>query len=211
MPIDVNGDNDARTLNGGTPLIPIGGEVMFRVALFDKLPAGDDVGEFRNHALVVTAQAKIHLKAGQTIGGVLLDSAVDGTVALDPSVTETQFKSKQKAPISIYFSSAKIAGVAAGTHFIKFHGITSESVEADIFGWSDIAFKDVGTLTAGAPSAGNPAYVTQIDLAAVVASCVRFGKNPVGRMPIFVSPNGAAGVEVGSDNNGDLVINRKEY
>jgi hypothetical protein len=207
MPIDVNGDGEASTKDGNTPLIYKGAEVMFRLALFDVMPVDEDEpGEFRNHANLVSLLLRI--RSGSYAGTVLLDSST-GTVSFDATATPAQFMAKEKAPISIHLPSA-ITGITAGDQYMVFSGVTSEGAEPDVFGRSRVSVLDVGI---GGGSVPEPAesFVTMADFRAALQGVVKYGKNPKGKTVTLVSRSGSKGRTMGCDDDGNAMSVKEVY
>lgn len=209
IPLNVNGDQDCKTLDNNQPLIIKSAEVMFRIGLFNVMPINtDQPGEFYNHSNLTAFVMRIN--TADYAGTSLMDSSVGGTVVFDPTVTESQFLAKERAPISIYCPSA-ITGITAGPQFLVFKGITSESAEPDAFGWGKITIKDLGLAAAAPPAQDAASYVTLDLFRAAIANCVRFGKNPAGRTATFVAPLGKKGMTLGAADNGGLNTKQENY
>lgn len=209
LPLDVNGDEEARTLNGGTPMIYKGAEVMFRIGLFDVLPVNsDNPGTFRNHANLVAFLLKI--RSGSYAGSLQLDSSAGGDLSFDPTVTEAQFLNKQKAPISVYLPGS-ITGITAGELYMTFTGLTSESAQPDAFGRARVTVTDIGIGTVSSAPAAGVQVVTTDMFRAALNGCVKYGKNPAGKSFTLVSPNGQKGRNYSVDDKGTAGAKLETY
>lgn len=211
LPIDVNGDTDARALTGNSPMIYKGAECVFRLALYDRLPLSEEnPGEFRNHQNIVAFLLSI--KTGSYAGTEVLNTGWFDGLVLDAAATEAQFITKQRAPISIHVPGSYTAALTAGEHYLTFSGRTNESTEPDGFGFGRVTVKDIGITTAAAPApevAGS--YITAEMFNAAIGQCVKFGKNPAGKTFTLVSRSGAFGRTHGCDDAGSSVDRKETY
>lgn len=212
IPIDANGDGESQTIAGKQALAYLGGEVMFCLGLFNRMPAGNEVGEFLNHNKLASFLLKI--RQGSYASTTLkLDSSTAGAeVEIDGAVTEQQFSSRAKAPIQIYLPRALTANLVAETLFMTFTGATTDKpTEPDVFGRGKIEVIDVGLSLADAVApAGVQAASTDM-VQALFQQTVKYGKNPPGKTATFVSRNNRFGRPVGCDDNGNALANLERY
>jgi hypothetical protein len=209
LPIDVNGDAAVLNAAGRQALMYKGGEVMFCLALFNRLPAGEDAGEFLNHARIATFLLKI--RQTNYTGTLLLDSSAGATVEIDPTVTEDQFKARTKAPIQIYCPSA-ITAIAAGTLYMTFIGATTDApAQPDPFGRGVITCEDIGIGAADSVAPAGAQAATTDMLNAIAQQCVKYGKNPAGKTFTLVSPNNTRGRKFGVSDDGKEIANLERY
>ena len=187
-----------------------GGEVMFRLALFDSLPVdSDNVGVFRNHANLATFLMKI--RSGSYAGTLLMDSTSGATVTIKTTVTEQQFFDQQDAPISIYCPNA-ITAIAEGNQYMTFAGTTLDApAQIDGLGRGRIAVEDIGLGLADSVTPTGPAAVSSDVVNALFALCVKFGLNPAGKTATFVSPNSTVGRTIGCDDEGQQLSVLETY
>jgi hypothetical protein len=208
LPLEVNGDEEASTLKGAVPLIYKGAEVMFRIALFDRLPVDeDDPGELRDISNLVAFVLKV--RSTSYAGTELLDSTA-GTVTFDPTVTAAQFHAMEKAPISVYLPKA-ITAITAGQQYVTFAGMTSEAAQDDGFGRCRVNVVDIGLGGASSAPAAGVEYVTSDMFRAAVQGFVKYGRNPAGKTVTFVSRSGRKGRVVGCDDNGNSINAPESY
>jgi hypothetical protein len=214
LPLDVNGDEEASTLNGAAPLIFPGFEYMFRIGIFDRMPAGeDDPGEFRNIASLVAFIMRV--KQTSYAGTTLIDTsdgaaiAAGATVLFDPTCTEAEFVAKTKAPVNVYLPAAitNPTGItSAEQQWVTFTGATVDAAaQPDAFGRCRLRVIDLGQGAASSPPAPATNYVTSDIFAAAMNGVVKFGVNPRGRYPILVNTDGSKGTTVRAGDNGELV------
>lgn len=215
LPIDVNGDDEAKTLNGNAPLIYPGFEYMFRIGLYDRLPgASDDVGEFRNIASIVAFILRV--RSGSYAGTLLIDTsdvtaiAAGARVDFDATATEQDFLNKTKAPVNVYLPkevTAPAGITAASSHYMTFTGASIENAaQADAFGRARITVIDLGQGAAGAaPAAAAADYVRSDIFQAAFNGVVKFGNNPRGRYPIILNEDGTYGTALKTGQNGEFL------
>lgn len=209
LPIDVNGDDLVKTIQGSAPLMYKGGETMLCIALFNSMPNSSSNGEFLNHALLASFFVKI--RTGSHAGTAILDSTAGGDTEIDPTVTEAQFAARTKAPIQIYLPTL-ITAITAGSQYIQFIGATTDKpAQPDGFGRGLITVEDIGIGAADsvAPAADGAASMSVVN--AALAQCVKYGKNPRGKTVTFVSPNAGKGRTIGCDDAGKQISNLETY
>lgn len=209
LPVDVNGSGEPLELAGGSPLIFKGAECMIRLALFDRMPRSQtEPGEFRNVSSIALFEFKI--RSGSYAGTLLLNSTSGGFVDKDATCTETEFFNKSKAPINILLPAA-ITSIAAGNQYFTLTGQTVEKSDIDAFGRGRIVIEDIGIGAADSAVPASPTAPSKEYVDAVLAQCVKYGKNPRAKTATFVSRNGKHGRTIGCDDNGQQLSNRESY
>lgn len=198
----LNPGREVNDLAGAIAYMAKGGETMFRIALFKRLPVDEnDPGEFMDHSTI--SSFLLNIRSTSYSGTLLLDSSSGAELSRNNTASEVNFVKRADAPISI-LCPPTITAIAAGTQYLICFGTTNASGTNKVpFGKGQITVDDIGlTASDSAPPAG-PNNVTSDIVNALFNQCVKYGTNPKGKTFTLVSPSEIHARVYGVDDNGN--------